>query len=121
MACTGVCGTSETTWPSRMTSTREAKAAMSGSWVTSTMVMPARDSRWNSAMISTLVRVSRLPVGSSARRMRGPVDQRAGDGHPLLLAARQLAGLVVQPLAQAHAGQRLGRRAGAARARATPA
>ncbi len=71
LACTGVCATSETTRPSRMTSARDAKAAMSGSWVTSTMVMPSRLSCWNSAMISRLVRVSRLPVGSSASRMRG--------------------------------------------------
>ena len=40
---------------------------MSASWVTSTMVIPFRFSAWKSAMISTLVRVSRLPVGSSAR------------------------------------------------------
>ena len=33
--------------------------------------MPVRPSSWKSAMTSTLVRESRLPVGSSARRMRG--------------------------------------------------
>ena len=30
---------------------------------------------------------SRLPVGSSARMMRRPPDQRAGDRDPLALAA----------------------------------
>ena len=35
-----------------------------------------------------LVRVSRLPVGSSARIKRRPLDQRPGDGDPLPLAAR---------------------------------
>ena len=41
-------------------------------------------------MISTLVRLSRLPVGSSASSRAGLVDQRAGDGHALLLAAGEL-------------------------------
>ena len=44
---------------------------MSGSWVTSTMVCPSRCSASNSARISSLVALSRLPVGSSARRMLG--------------------------------------------------
>ena len=49
-------------------------AAMSGSWVTKITVMPCSLlSRWKIAMISSLDRVSRLPVGSSARMMDGPV------------------------------------------------
>src|SRR2546425_804907 len=40
---------------------------MSGSWVTRTIVIPARFSSWRSARISMLVCVSRFPVGSSAR------------------------------------------------------
>jgi len=43
---------------------------------------------------------SRLPVGSSAKRMRASLT-RAGDGHALLLAAgklpRQARGLLGQP------------------------
>ena len=80
---------------------------MSGSWVTSSTVMPVRPSSWNSAITSTLVRESRLPVGSSARMTRGPVDQRPGDGDPLLLAARHLVGVVVEPIAQPDPLQRL--------------
>ena len=58
---------SESTRPSRKTTTRLQNAAISGSWVTRTMVEPSRLSRWRIAMISTLVRLSRAPVGSSAR------------------------------------------------------
>src|SRR5829696_3285653 len=39
---------------------------MSGSWVTTTMVVPSRLSSWNSAISSTEVRLSSAPVGSSA-------------------------------------------------------
>ena len=48
-----------------------------------------------SAMISSPVCESRLPVGSSASRIDGARHQRAGDRHALALAARQLVGLVV--------------------------
>ena len=41
--------------------------------------------------MTSLVFGSRLPVGSSARMSAGPVHERAGDRHALLLAARQLA------------------------------
>ena len=44
---------------------------MSGSCVTSTIVSPSRLSRCRRASTSTLVRVSRLPVGSSARITAG--------------------------------------------------
>ena len=57
-------------------------------------------------MISSLVALSRLPVGSSARRMLGSVDQRPGDRDPLALAARQLVGPVVHPVGQADPLQR---------------
>ena len=47
-------------------------SAMSGSWVTTTSVMPSsRFSRWKMAMISRPIRESSAPVGSSARMMRG--------------------------------------------------
>jgi len=49
---------------------------------------------------------SRLPVGSSAKMMLGSLDQRAGDGHALLLAAREFAGNVAAAL-QADIHQRL--------------
>ena len=56
-----------------MLTTRPANAAMSGSWVTSTIVMPPRHSSWNNVITSTLVSESRLPVGSSARITLGRV------------------------------------------------
>ena len=55
------------------------------------------------------VRVSRLPVGSSARRIVGLGHERARDRHALLLAARQLIGEVVEPVAQADRRQRIHR------------
>ena len=45
---------------------------------------------------------SRAPVGSSARMTGGSAGQGPGDGHPLLLAAGELDGLVLQLVAQAH-------------------
>jgi len=59
-------------------------------------------------MISTLVRLSRLPVGSSARISSGSLTS-ARDRDALLLAARQLVRLVVGPLAEAHRAQQLER------------
>src|SRR3990172_4905805 len=59
--------------PSRNFIFRLLYAAMSGSWVTRMMVI--FDSRFNftkSSMISTLVLVSRFPVGSSARMIGAP-------------------------------------------------
>src|SRR5208283_4938356 len=64
-------GVSLTTWPSRMTTIRLVYWATSSSWVTMTMVMPWSLSFWNTPMMSALVRVSRLPVGSSARSRAG--------------------------------------------------
>ena len=60
-------------------------------------------------MISSPVLESRLPVGSSARMMDGRIDQGAGDGHALALAAGHFVGLVVDAVGQADAGQRLQR------------
>ena len=45
-------------------------------------------------------RESRLPVGSSAKTIVGPADQRAGDRDPLLLAAGELVGLVGEPVTE---------------------
>ena len=44
---------------------------------------------------------SRLPVGSSQSRRRGPEHEGAGQGHALPLAARQLGRPVVEPVAEA--------------------
>ena len=53
-------------------------------------------------MISCVSAGSRFPVGSSASRMRGLVDQRPGDDHPLLLAAGELEGQALGLVLQAH-------------------
>jgi len=62
---------SSTMRPSRMTTMRSAWRATSRSWVTMITVWPCRCRSSNSAMISRLVRESRLPVGSSARSRLG--------------------------------------------------
>src|SRR5436309_1397004 len=60
------------TCPSTRCTRRLAWAATSGSWVTRTMVIPSSAlSCRKRPMISWLVRLSRLPVGSSARIRRG--------------------------------------------------
>jgi hypothetical protein len=50
---------------------------------------------------SSVVRESRAG-GFVGQQQGGAVDDRPGDGHPLLLAAGELVGFVVQPLAQPH-------------------
>ena len=51
-------------------------------------------------MMSCDVRVSRLPVGSSASSTTRIVDQRARDRDALLLAARQLPGRIALAIAE---------------------
>ena len=51
-------------------------------------------------MISMLVRLSRLPGGLVGEHDLGLVDEGAGDGHALLLAARELVRRVVGALAR---------------------
>ena len=64
--------------PSRIRMIRLAQAAMSSSWVTMMIVLPASLSRSSTSMISWLVVVSRLPVASSARMMYGSlISERA--------------------------------------------
>jgi len=73
-AASGWLRASLATRPSRRTTTRSAWAAMSGSWVTISTVMPcSRLRRCSSCMISRLRSVSRLPVGSSASSTVGRV------------------------------------------------
>ena len=49
------------------------------------------------------VEVARRLVG---QEQRGIVDERAGDGHALLLAARELVGMMVRAIRQAHEFER---------------
>ena len=53
-------------------------------------------------MISLLVAESRLPVGSSGENQRRPIDQRACDRNPLLLAAGKLVGHMVEALIESN-------------------
>ena len=72
---------SATTCPSRNVTMRVPYSAMSISCVISTTVMPRSwFRRWKMPITSMLVRVSRLPVGSSASRIDG-----------LLISARAIA------------------------------
>jgi hypothetical protein len=71
-----------------MEMTRWANSAMSGSWVTRMMVLP-------------------LACRSSKRAMISTVDQGAGDGYALALAAGELVGLVVHAGAEPDLGEDL--------------
>ena len=66
-------------------------SASSWSWVTKTKVMPT--SRWI-AFSSTCISLAQLEVERTERLVEqqhlGPVDQRAGQGDPLALAAGEL-------------------------------
>ncbi len=94
---------------------RFANCAMSGSWVTRTIVSPSSFSSWRISRISTDVRLSRLPVGSSASRIGGPVHEGARDGHALLLPAGHLRREVLAPGRTARPGRALRQRASGAR------
>ena len=60
-------------------------------------------------MMSCEVRVSRLPVGSSARSTLGLLIKRARDRDALLLAAGELAGRIALAIAEAEKSQRRAR------------
>ena len=57
-----------------------------------------------------LVAVVRVEVarGFVGQQHGGRIDQRTGDGHALLLAARKLSGLVVAPRREAHHVEQFG-------------
>ena len=77
---------------------RPQRAAISRSCVTSTSVVPFASLRSKRSSITRWpVAVSRLPVGSSANSTAGRVDEGAGDGDALLLAAGELARVVPEP------------------------
>src|SRR6185312_8032110 len=79
--------------------TRWANSEISGSWVTSTMVLPWAQSLSINPMISTEVVESRLPVGSSASRMLGLLIRARA------MAAAQLVGAVVAAVIKVHLAQ----------------
>ena len=105
--------------PSRITKMRSACAATSASWVIRMTVWSSSRRRLNKARISSpVLRVQRTGglVGQQDRRL---VDQRAGDGHALLLATGEFAGPVRRALAQAHRRQRFAARGACVRAGGT--
>ena len=59
-------------------------------------------------MIASPVAPSRLPVGSSASRIAGRRDRGAGERDPLLLAARELRRIMLEPGGEADRGELVG-------------
>ena len=91
--------------PSRISIVRSARAAMSRSWVISTIVRPS-----SLSSLEQLQHVGGRGRVEVAGRLvgedhRGLGDQRARDGDPLLLTARQLARPVVGPVGRARPGR----------------
>ena len=84
--------------------TRSAMRATSGACVAIKSVLPASrvssSSSVEHGVPGVLVQVAGRLVGQDQQRV---VRQRTGNGHALLLAARQLVGIGVDPIAQAHA------------------
>ena len=81
--------------PSRMVTMRWANSAMSGSWVTTTMVLPLFVEvveEGHDLVAGFGVEVS---GGLVCEDDGGVVDQGAGDGDALALAARELVGLCI--------------------------
>ena len=95
------CRYSSTTTPSRRRITRWVCAATSGSWVTMISVVPRsrfkREQQLHDLLARFGVQVAGRLVGHDDGRV---VDQRAGDGHALLLPAGKLVGAVVHAVAQ---------------------
>ena len=89
------------TRPSRSTTVRSACAAMSASWVTMMMVWPCAVQLAEHLHDLLAGRAVEVAGGLVGQEDRGLVDQRAGDGDALALAARQLVGPVVHAVAQA--------------------
>ena len=80
---------------------RSAMLAAWASCVTMTMVWPNSSTQWRSRS-QHLVAGARVEVagGLVGEEHGGPGDERAGDGHALLLAAGELGGLVRQAVAE---------------------
>ena len=103
------------------------RPASSGLWVAISAASPVpRTSPSSTSKTRPEVSGSRLPVGSSASSSRGAVGERAGEGHPLLLAARELGRPVFEPVPEPDrveelARPRRGRRARRRRPRAAAA
>ena len=111
---------SRSTRPSRRWIRRSARAATAGSWVTSTRVVPSRRAQLGQQLqdpaAGGAVEVAGGLVGEQDGR---PGGEGAGQRHPLLLAARELARVVMAAVGEAHGGEQLvgaGERVGHGRA-----
>ena len=94
----------DTILPAARRTTRPQRAASVSSCVTMTSVVPySRFISKRSRITSAPDSASRLPVGSSARSSWAHDEARERDA--LLLAAREVPRIVVQPLAQSHPRQ----------------
>ena len=71
------------------------------------MVNPSLFSFWKISKISTEVRLSRFPVGSSAKQNRRTIHQSARDGDALLLSSGQLRREVQRAISQTDQLQRI--------------
>ena len=101
----GACSSASPAGPRRARSRRSAASTTAGSWVATTTIAPrAASARSWSITCSRLPSSSSL-VGSSASRISGLTAKRAGTGHPLHLAARELLDLPVAEVADVEAGQ----------------
>ena len=95
--------------PSRMRMMRRACLAMSSSWVTTMIVLPLlRQFREQGHDLGAGLGVE-VPGRLIGQQDGGPVDQRAGDGNALALAAGELVGFVMNAVSQADLGERLER------------
>ena len=103
----GLLRSSVTIRPSRMLIRRGKRAAISCSWVITTIVAPSALSssiRRHDLLAGGAVEVAGRLVGEHDRR---PADERAGDRHPLPLAARELGRASEQPIAEPDPVKRL--------------
>ena len=71
------------------------------------MVVPLALISSRSSITLRAIWLSRLPVGSSASRSARRARERARDRDALLLAARELGGVVLHARCEAHLAQRL--------------
>ena len=100
---------SATTRPSSISIRRGSRVAIARSCVITTIVAPAALSSSSSAMRAFAGGAVQVAGGLVGEHDRRPVDQRAGDRHPLALAAGELRRPGRRAVGEADGGQRLER------------
>ena len=106
--------------PSRRVTQRGSEAAMPWSWVMRTMVEPERCSAWKVSRMSAPVRLSRLPVGSSASSRSGSWTMARAMATRWRSPPESCPGPVRGPVSEPDLLQRLGGSPAPTRRRATP-